>query len=84
MIFKPNNQAEAMSLMYPNGCTLIISQPIMGVYNVGVKLSAPCGLGKLGPSDSAKTIASEGDEPRHTFFPIPFYINPHFKGWRPH
>lgn len=72
-----------MTLMYPNGCSLIISQPIMGVYNVGVKLQPPCGLGSLGPSESVTTMTSEGEEPRHTFFPIPFYINPHYKPWRP-
>ena len=72
-----------MTLMYPNGCTVIISQPIMGVYNVGVKLEPSCGGARLGPSDSATTMASEGGEARHTFFPIPFYINPHFKPQRP-
>ena len=72
-----------MTLMYPNGCTLIIAQPIMGVYNVGVKLESFCGVARLGPSDSATTMASEGGEARHTFFPIPFYINPHYKPQRP-
>lgn len=72
-----------MTLMYPIGCTVIISQPIMGVYNVGVKFESPCGVPKLGASDSATTMASEGSEARHTFFPIPFYINPHYKPPRP-
>ena len=30
-----------MTLMYPNGVTVIISQPIMGVYNIGLKAQRP-------------------------------------------
>ena len=70
-----------MTLMYPNGVTVIISQPIMGVYNIGLK--AQRAVPKPASKDNgapAETESSSRDSLQsQTFFPIPFYINPYYK-----